>query len=171
MEMDGDRVVRIVEKPSLDDAPSNTLSLPHYVFSARLLDLLPRVKASPRGEYEIQDAIQQLIDDGGTVIGVHAHERSQVSTMEDLLTLTRKLLSDQPELGRVDPSVARRASATIEPTRIDAGVELGEGCEIGPETYLESGCSIGDDAIIRRSVVLRDGRVGDGDVVEDSVVT
>ena len=58
VELDGERIRRIVEKPSPGNAPSNTVSLPHYVFSPRLLELLPSVKPSFRGEYEIQDAIQ-----------------------------------------------------------------------------------------------------------------
>jgi glucose-1-phosphate thymidylyltransferase len=53
---------RIVEKPALDEAPSNIASLPLYIFSAKLLEYLPEVKLSPRGEYELQDAIQMLID-------------------------------------------------------------------------------------------------------------
>ena len=57
-----------------ENAPSQTVSLPHYVFSPKLLELLPRVEASPRGEYEIQDAIQGLIDAGGRVVGVRAGE-------------------------------------------------------------------------------------------------
>jgi NDP-sugar pyrophosphorylase family protein len=171
VEMDGDRVVRIVEKPSLDKAPSNTVSLPHYVFSSRILEFLPLVGRSQRGEYEVQDAIQRLIDNDGTVIGVRASGRHQVSTTQDLLQLTRRLFSAEPELGRVDQAVGGCRFTAIEPLRIEHGVELGVDCEIGPETFLESGCRIGDGAIIRRSIVLRDGRVGEGQTVEESVVS
>ena len=103
MELDGQRILRIVEKPSPEDAPSNTVSLPHYVFSPRLLDLLPSLEPSIRGEYEIQDAIQGLIDGGGTVIGVHAVERFQVSSPRDLLMLTRRLFSIDSESREIDP--------------------------------------------------------------------
>jgi NDP-sugar pyrophosphorylase family protein len=47
---------------------------------------------------------------------------------------------------------------------------VGDDCELGPEAFLESGCEIGRGAVVRRSIVLRDGRVGDGDIVEDQVV-
>jgi len=170
VELDGDLVRRIVEKPTLEQAPSHTVSLSHYVFGSRLLELLPRVAPSPRGEHEIQDAIQGLIDAGGRVVGVRAEERLQVSTPEDLLGLTRHLLASEFQPG--DLLSARRDGGTafVEPLRIEDGVEIGEGCEVGPEVFLESGCRIGRGAVIRRSIVLRGGRVAAGAAIEDQVV-
>ncbi|MFQ5858328.1 MAG: sugar phosphate nucleotidyltransferase, partial [Anaerolineae bacterium] len=60
--LDGGWVTRIVEKPELHQAPSDVASLPLYVFKPRILDYLHDVPLSPRGEYELQDAIQMLID-------------------------------------------------------------------------------------------------------------
>jgi NDP-sugar pyrophosphorylase family protein len=171
VELDGARIRRVVEKPSPGNAPSNTVSLPHYVFSPRLLDLLPLIKPSNRGEYELQDAIQGLIDGGRTVIGVHAHERFQVSSPGDLLNLTRQLLSDGSEPKQIDPAAVGRRTTLVEPLRVEQGVVLGDGCEVGPEVFLESGCQIGDGAVVRRSIVLRGGRVARGQTVEGKVVT
>jgi dTDP-glucose pyrophosphorylase len=75
VEMDGDWVVRIVEKPALADAPSNIASLPLYCFRQNLLEFLPRVQPSPRGELELQDAIQMLIDELGGVRGINMQSR------------------------------------------------------------------------------------------------
>jgi len=97
VELDGIWVRRIVEKPVPGEATSNTVSLPHYVFPRRLIDHLAGVGRSVRGEYEIQDAIQALINDGGTVVGIRAAERCQVSTPEDLLALTMQLLREEVE--------------------------------------------------------------------------
>lgn len=169
--LDGHSVRRIVEKPTPEEAPSFTVSLPHYIFSPRLLDLLPRLEASPRGEYEIPDAIQELIDGGRRVVGVHAEERLQVSTPEDLLGLTRRLLSAESEPKHVEPVGVGRGAKLVEPLRVEQGVVIGVGCEVGPEVFLESGCRIGNGAVVRRSMVLRGGRVADGETVEDRVVT
>jgi len=171
VELDGERIRRIVEKPSRENAPSNTVSLPHYVFSPRLLEILPSVEPSVRGEFELQDAIQGLIDGGRTVIGVRAAKRFQVSSPEDLLELTRRLFSDGSESFRIGPDAVSPGMALVEPFHIEPGTVLGDGCEIGPEVYLESGCYIGDGAVVRRSVVLRGGRVTGGETVEDRVVT
>lgn len=170
VELDGERVLRIVEKPALDDAPSNIVSLPHYVFPPRMLDLLPSVEPSPRGEYEIQDAIQMLIDGGGAVTGVRASQRFQVSNAGDLLMLTRSMFVAEGESNPMNRAFAGRGTKVVDPVYIEGGVVLGENCEIGPEVFLESGCEIGNEAVIRRSIVLRGGRVGDGESIEDRVV-
>ena len=170
VELDGDRVRRIVEKPTLDEAPSHTVSLSHYIFGPWLMDLLPQVEASARGEYEIQDAIQALIDAGGRVVGVRAAERRQVSTPEDLLGLTRDLLSSESDREGNRPEMVGRDTRFIEPVHIENGTQIGDGCEVGPEVFLESGCRIGDGAVVRRSIVLRRGRVEDGAKIEDQVV-
>jgi len=170
VELDGERIRRIVEKPSRENAPSNTVSLPHYVFSPRLLEFLPSVEPSVRGEFELQDAIQGLIDGGRTVIGVHAESRFQVSSPEDLLALTRQLLSDGSEPFRIGPDSVSPGMTLVEPFHIEPGTVLGDGCEIGPESYLESGCHIGRGAVVRRSIVLRTGVVEVGEVVDSRIV-
>jgi len=170
VEMDGEVVRRIVEKPAPDEAPSNTVSLPHYVFSSRIVRLLERVPRSERGEFELQDAIQGLIDEGGRVVGVRAAERIQVSTPEDLLRLTERMFSENPKQRHIRQPQVGNETKVIAPVRIESGVSIGNGCEIGPGVVLERGCRIGDDSVIRRSIVLRGARVGDGERIEDKVV-
>jgi glucose-1-phosphate thymidylyltransferase len=136
-----------------------------------LLDLLPQIEASPRGEYEIPDAIQALIDAGHHVVGVYAKERDQVSTPQDLLGLTRQLFAGGSEPMRIDPARAGRGTKLVKPLLVEHGVMLGDGCEVGPEVFLESGCTIGHGAVVRRSIVLRGARVGDGETIDGRVVT
>jgi NDP-sugar pyrophosphorylase family protein len=44
------------------------------------------------------------------------------------------------------------------------------GCHIGPEVYLETGCSIGARAVVRRAVVLHGASVKADRIVEDSSI-
>ncbi len=171
VELDGLVVRRIVEKPRPEETPSHTISLPHYVFSLHVLDLLGEVRPSPRGEYEIQDVIQAMIDEGGRVVGVRAGSRVQVSSPGDLLALTRTLLREMPVPRHINTARVGRDTELIEPLRVDDGVLIGDGCEIGPEVYLESGCRVGHGAVVRGAVVLRGGRVADEATVEDRVIT
>jgi bifunctional UDP-N-acetylglucosamine pyrophosphorylase/glucosamine-1-phosphate N-acetyltransferase len=166
VELDGDLVRKIVEKPASNDAPSHTVSLPHYLFLPQVLDLLPEVQLSARTEYELADAIQEFIHRGSRVVGVRASARVQVSSPEDLLVLTRDLLRDGQDIGQT----SGRANL-IEPSYVDQGVTIPDDAEIGPEVYLEAGCRIGAGAVIRRSIVLRGGYVADGEQIEDKVVT
>lgn len=154
-------VRRIVEKPQPADAPSNISSLPLYVFDRRVLEVLPRVQPSPRGEYELQDAIQMLIDVTGAVMGVITPERRQVTDVADLLSLSLAYLAQTPELRSVASAVP--ASVTLcPPVVIEAGVAMGPGCTIGPRVYLERGVSVGAGARLSDVVALGGAHVPPG---------
>lgn len=59
--------LRIVEKPSPEDAPSNLINISKYVLSKEVIDACKELSQSPRGEYELPDAVNAYVRDGGTV--------------------------------------------------------------------------------------------------------
>src|SRR5674536_276138 len=61
----GDAVLKIAEKP--DRPVSDLANLGMYVFTPMIFDAIARIPKSVRGEYEITDAIQLLIDQGDKV--------------------------------------------------------------------------------------------------------
>lgn len=165
------RVRRIVEKPSVEDAPSNIASLPLYVFSPALLEYLPDVEPSPRGEYELQDAIQMVINKGHTVTGAFTQGRLQLTNADDLLALNRHYLTaggDKPQLA---PLSVGQHTHLITPLRIEEGTVIGPGCVIGPRVYIERNCQIGADALIKDAVILRHTVIEDGRQVVGEVVS
>ena len=81
------------------------------------------------------------------------------------------MFSEDSKPGQRDPAHVGQGHTFVEPILIERDVVLGDDCEVGPEVYLESGCHIGRGAVVRRSIVLRGGRVDDGETVEDRVVT
>ena len=170
VEMDEDCVIsRIVEKPAPEDAPSNTVSLPLYLLPQRALELLAVQGPSARGEYELQDAIQALIDEGSRVVGVKTASRLQVSTPEDLLDLNLRFLGESP--GGPMPETVPEGTDVQGPVWIDDGVILGSNCRIGPDVVLERGCVLGSGVQITRSMVLRNALVPGGLEIDGQVVT
>jgi dTDP-glucose pyrophosphorylase len=165
--LEGGWVRAIVEKPRPEEAPSS-LGVPAlYVLSTPALAVLSDVPVSPRGELEFPDALRLLVEDGGRVGGVEVAARQTLTRPADLLALTRHFLRHDTSCAVIE--VPEGAGAEW-PTRIEAGVRLARGCRIGPEVYLEAGCRCDQGAILRRCVVLRDGVVEAGAVVEDVVL-
>ncbi len=167
--LSGDRVTRIVEKPQPHESPSDISSLPLYVFAAHLLDYLPLVKPSARGEYELQDAIQMLIDSGEVVAGVLTADRLTVTNAADLLKINLHYLAatgDRFINGPIDP-----ATRLIDPILIEPETSIGANCTIGPAVYVESGAAIGHGVTLRESIVLRGACVPDGAHIVQQVVS
>jgi len=73
--VDGDRISeniiqmrRVIEKPSLEEAPSNYAIIGRYIFTPKVFEYLKKIPKRG-GEYQLTDAIQGLIDDGYPVFG------------------------------------------------------------------------------------------------------
>ncbi|MBL7202556.1 MAG: NTP transferase domain-containing protein [Anaerolineae bacterium] len=171
VELDGEWVTRIIEKPSLEEAPSNVSSLPLYCFGRAILDYLPLIQVSPRGEYELQDAIQMLIEREGRVRGVFVEQRLTVTGPADLLNINRLFLlsgGDHPQLA---PQTVGPNTRLVTPLHIESGVVIGADCTIGPNVYIERDCQIGTGAYIRDAVILRGVEIPAGTRIVDQVVS
>lgn len=168
--MDGPWITCIVEKPTPEEAPSNISSLPLYVFSTRILAYLPEVAPSPRGEYELQDAIQMLIRREGRVGGVMVERRLTLTNAADLLALNREYLMHGDGRPQLEPHTVGPDTQLITPLYIEQGTVIGARCVIGPNVYIERDCHIGDHVTLRDAVVLRGATVAADAVVVDQVI-
>lgn len=171
VELDGEWVVRIIEKPNPEEAPSNVSSLPLYCFSHDVLDYLPEIQLSPRGEYELQDAIQMLIEREGRVRGVFVERRLTVTGPADLLDINRLYLLSGDDRPQLAPTTVGPNTRLVTPLRIESGVVIGADCTIGPNVYIERDCQIGTGSYLRDAVVLRDVKIAPGSRIIDQVVS
>jgi NDP-sugar pyrophosphorylase family protein len=171
VELHGPWITRIVEKPRPEEAPSNISSLPLYCFNPRILEYLPEVPRSPRGEYELQDAIQMLIERDGQVCGVQAASRLTLTSPADLLAINRHYLTAGDGRPQLAPKAVGPGTHLITPLHIESGTVIGAGCTIGPDVYIERDCHIGSGAIIQRSVLLRQSTIPDGAEISDQVIS
>jgi len=140
VEMRDGQVAGLVEKPP--DPPSNLAIVGVYVFQPAILEAIDRIAPSARGEYEITDAIQQLLDDGGKVM---AHELTgfweDAAAPPDLLRINRFYL-DQLDLAV--HGVINEASST------DGAIGIGVGTQV-TSCALSGPCLVGKDSVLANS--------------------
>ena len=67
----------IVEKPSVDEAPSTLAVAARYVFAPVIFELLKKTPPGKGGEIQLTDAIRQLIHQGGKVLGIRLPEQER----------------------------------------------------------------------------------------------
>ncbi len=171
VDLQNGRVRRIIEKPTPDEAPSNMASLPLYVFSPKILKYLPEIKLSPRGEYELQDAIQMVIEHKELVTGTFTKSRLQLTNASDLLALNRHYLTTGGGTPQLAPRSVGQHTHLITPLRIEEETVIGPGCVIGPRVYIERNCHIGADVLIKDAVILRNTTIEEGRQVVGEVVS
>jgi glucose-1-phosphate thymidylyltransferase len=96
--VEGERIVKLVEKPARPE--SNLAMAGLYFFGPTIWDALRGLPPSARGEYEITDAIQRLVDAGETVLaGVYEGEWFDTGTLDSFLATSRHLTHARPLTG------------------------------------------------------------------------
>jgi len=67
--------IEIVEKPGVGQAPSNLVNISKYILTKEVIDRCVGLPVSPRGEYELPDAVNDYVTNGGIVKVVPARGR------------------------------------------------------------------------------------------------
>jgi len=183
VEIKGDKVVRIHEK--VTTPPSNLANAGMYLLTTEIFGAITRTEKSPRGEYEITDSLQLLIDEGFDISCEKIDRWLDMSYPWDLLRANESLLQriEPQNLGVVEQNVVVNGLVSIgKDTVIRANsyivgpAAIGEGCEIGPNCYIRPGTSIGDNCHIgsaveiKNSIVMRDTKIPHHNYVGDSVI-
>jgi len=167
--IDGE-ISRIVEKPDPEDAPSDMASLPLYVFRREILEYLPHVGLSPRGEYELQDAMQMMINEHGGFRGVITDARFSLTSVQDLLDINAHYLDEHLPPDSATPQAMGKGSVIEPPVFLGHNVVLGDGCRIGPYVVIGNDSCIGDGCDIKHSVVFEGTTLEAGVKVQDWVL-
>ena len=172
-ELDGDSVVRLVEKPK--DPPSDMALVGVYLFGPAIFEAARSIEPSGRGELEITDAIQHLIDNGSRVesrtVGGWWKDTGQLA---DMLEANRLVLEDlepgnEGELidARVEGRVQIAAGARIERSLVRGPAIIGAGAQIvdsyiGPYTSIDEGVTV-ERSEVEHSILLAGAGVKDLD--------
>lgn len=169
--VEGDKITRLVEKPA--EPPSTLAVAGVYVFDSSIHAMIEGLPPGAKGEYQITDAIQRLIEAGSTVAPITVQGWwKDTGKPEDILDANRLLLAhvkrdvqgdtvDSTLVGEVvvGEGAVVKETTIFGPAIIGAGVRI-ERSYIGPFT------SVGDACVIRNAE-LEYSVVGNRTVIED----
>ncbi len=160
----------LVEKPAPDEAPSNLANAGVYVLEPEFGEYLEEVKPSPRGEFEITDALLDAAEDKELRGVAYDGYWSDVGRPWDLLDANAWVLENEMPRPYVEGVVSE--NAVIEgPVWIEEGAEVGPGVVIKGPTYVGPGCEIGPNCYVRPATTfMADVRIGQAVEVKNSMI-
>ncbi|MEM2925135.1 MAG: sugar phosphate nucleotidyltransferase [Methanocellales archaeon] len=183
IEASNGRVRRIVEKsPHLS---SKLVNAGVYIFTSEIFKAINKTPLSQRGEYEITDSIQYLIDSGREVKLLKTNSWIDLTYPWDLLRANELLM---PEIkrkieGEVEPratikgnillgrdSILRDGAYIIGPAIIGEKSEIGPNCYIRPNTVIGNKVKIGHAVEVKNSIVMNGTHIGHLSYVGDSII-
>ncbi|WP_092816447.1 bifunctional sugar-1-phosphate nucleotidylyltransferase/acetyltransferase [Halopenitus malekzadehii] len=183
----------IVEKPA--DPPTNLANVGCYAFEADAFDALEATGESERGEFELTETLEILLDRGTEISVVEYDGRwLDVGRPWELLEATEAVLEDLSDRIDATDGVDPRAGDVADDATLDGAVLVEKGArvrsgvtiegpaivrsdaEVGPNAYVRGSTVIGPDVRIghavevKNSVVMDDAAIGHLSYVGDSVI-
>jgi bifunctional UDP-N-acetylglucosamine pyrophosphorylase/glucosamine-1-phosphate N-acetyltransferase len=183
LEMSGDNIVAIREK--LDKPTSNLVNAGVYCLTNDIFNAISRTGKSTRGEYELTDSLQMLIDDGREIKGERLSYWLNLSYPWDLLEANESLLKEiEPRrLGEIEGNAVIKGNVSIgnktvirSGSYIEGPVIIGDNCQIGPNCYIRpstsiaNNCHIGSAVEIKNSIIMSGTKIPHQNYIGDSII-
>lgn len=163
-------VRQVIEKPKTTQLLSDRMALPIYAFQSSFGGYLTDLEPSERLEYELPQAIQNLIDRGGVVRAEKADHRITINSPWEYLLAVRKMLSDLDST-QIEAGVHIADGVRIEhPVYVESGVQVQPGARLGPGAYVMSGSVIGQGAVVENAIIYENAVVDPGEVIRAKIV-
>lgn len=183
-EIDGKgKLVRLTEKPK--NPRSNYALTGIYFFKPVIFEMIEKLKPSGRGELEITDAIQLLLESGHKV-GYQIVQGwwKDTGTPEDILEANRLVLDElEPETkGKIENHASvqgrvatAKGSAIKENALVRGPVVIGQNTAIEPKVYIGPYTSIGNNCKIKRgeienSIIMDNCTIDVEERITDSII-
>lgn len=183
VELKEGKVVHIYEKEK--NPPSTTANAGFYRLTPDIFQAISRTPVSLRGEYEITDSLQIMMDNG---INIAYHKISHwvdLSYPWDLLAANEQLLpvTGLKNLGAIEENAVIKGAVSVgKNTIIRSGsyivgpVMIGEDCDVGPNccirpfTAIANGCRIGGAVEVKNCIIMRNSKLPHHNYIGDSIV-
>jgi len=183
VELSEGKVVHIYEKE--ENPPPRTANAGLYLFTPDIFEAVSLTSKSPRGEFEITDSLQLLMDKGYYISYQKINYWLDISFPWDLLPANESMLAGikAQNLGEVEESVVikgivsvgkntviRSGSYIVGPVIIGQDCEIGPNCHIRPYTAIGDGCHIGSAVEVKNCIIMEGSKLPHHNYVGDSVI-
>lgn len=172
IEIENDRIKDIIEKPAPGEATSNLINAGIYLFGNAIFNAIDRTPKSERGEYEITDSLKIQITENKSVLGLKSDSKwIDVGRPWELLDVNEHFISEMEEdiQGEIEEGVTIHGNISLgknsiirSGTYILGPVFIGEGCDIGPNSYLRKYTCIGNNVNVGNAVEIKNSIIMDG---------
>ncbi|ASJ04286.1 bifunctional sugar-1-phosphate nucleotidylyltransferase/acetyltransferase [Thermococcus barossii] len=184
VEVDGNAVTAVREKPGKVSGYAN---LGVYIFKPDVFDFIRKTPVSERGEYEITDTLNLMLEAGRKVAyAVYSGYWNDVGRPWNLLELNEYLLKNRlkhsikgiveegatvvPPVEIGEGTVVRSGAYIIGPVKIGRNSRIGPNCFIRPYTSIGDNCHIGNAVEIKNSIIMDHSNAPHLNYVGDSII-
>ena len=176
-------IEKIIEKP--DVPPSNLINGGVYKLSPDVFSYLDKLELSPRGEYELTDAVTQLARDNRVRVVEYDGAWLDISRPWHVIEANKLELEKRQQKveGKIEPNVIMKGKVIVEEgaeikgnTYIEGPVYIGKGASVGPNAYVRpysvllEGSKVGASVEVKESVIMEHAKIPHLSYVGDSVI-
>jgi bifunctional UDP-N-acetylglucosamine pyrophosphorylase/glucosamine-1-phosphate N-acetyltransferase len=185
VELKGKKILKIIEKPT--HPQSALVNAGIYIFTPKIFSAIKATPLSKRGEYEITDSIQMLINKYN-VFGYSLKDQDvwmDISMPWDLITANelflkkiRTKIQGEIELytkiiGKVQVgkgTVIKNGSYIVGPVVIGNNCDIGPNCLIRSSTTIGNNCKVGNAVEFKNSIIMDNTKIPHHSYVGDSII-
>ena len=182
VEIKGKKIIKIYEK--MEKPFSNVINAGIYHFNKKIFDFVKKTEKSPRGEYEITDSINMMLD-SIEIEGVFLREWRDVVYPWHMLEANEEILKkfDNKIYGILEKNITingnifvGKNSKIMSGTYIEGPAVIGENCKIGPNCYIRpytsigNNCHIGNACEVKNSIIMNNSNVPHHNYLGDSIL-
>ena len=168
------RITHFLEKPSWSQVTTNMVNAGTYVLEPEVLAQVP-----PQANFSFERRLFPLLLEQDEPIYAHSSSAYWIDTgtPEKYLQLHRDLLSGKSSQYSLREEVVIGGQSYIHPTaQLTGAIFIGNNCSIGQGVKLTGplvighGCTISEDAVIEKSIIWRNTRIGRRVNLKNSIV-
>jgi len=164
--LDGDKISKMIEKPK--NPTSNLAITGIYLLTPKIFSKIEKLTPSWRNEYEIVDALQMLLDDGGRIsYDVITEFWKDTGTPNDIIHANRIILENIKHvmMGIIENDVEITGSLSLGKNSV-----IKSGCKIIGPVIIGDNCTIDHNSMIGSNVSIGNNSKIFNCKIEDSIV-